>query len=192
MHATWMLALLLTGAGGGDKPAVSHPAHVRAAANATRVVDDAAAQSATIRELLERLAATDVIVYVELTGSPQVPTARTKLVAATPSARFLRVGINSATPPFELPALLGHELQHALEIAEHVEVRDDAGMRRLYAAIGREQGIDRFETDAAVRVERAVRFEVAGAGVAASCLPAPRRAAAAGRSAAAGEAAAAR
>jgi hypothetical protein len=158
MHAAWMIALLLTGEA-ADKPAVPPPARVRAADNARRVLADATAQSRTIRDLCDRLDASDVIVYVEMTGSPQVPIARTKLVTSTAAARFLRIAISNTTSPFDVAPLLAHELQHAVEIAEHEEVRDDAGLRRLYAAIGREAAADEFETDAARQVERTVRAE---------------------------------
>ena len=160
MHAAWMVLLLLSGSA-GNKPAIatSPPMRVRAVSAARHALDDARARSATVRELLARLSDTDVIVYVEMTASPQIPTARTKLVTATASARFLRIGINSATPPFDVPALLAHELQHALEIAERPDVRDDEGVRRLYARIGHQHGIDSYETDAAWQVERTVRKE---------------------------------
>jgi hypothetical protein len=159
MYATWILALLLTGAA-ADRPHLPPTPRVRAADNARRVLADAAAQSRTIRELCDRLDASDVIVYVEITGSPLVPTARTKLVTATPDARFLRIAINNNTAPFDVAPLLAHELQHAVEIAEHEDVRDDTGVRRLYAAIGHEAAADQFETDAARQTERAVRAEL--------------------------------
>jgi hypothetical protein len=159
MHAVWPIVLLLLPGLSGDRPAVTSMARVRAAASASRLLDEAAEQSETIRGLLARLAATDVIVYIEFTPSPQIPIARTKLVTATPAARFLRIGLSTSLRPFELVPLLGHELQHAVEIAEQRNVRDDEAVRRLYAKIGRSHGADSFETDAAGDVERQVRSE---------------------------------
>ena len=159
MHAAWILAVWAMAAG-GDKPAMPTPPRVRAAHGTERMLEDAAARSGTVRALLDRLAATDVIVYVEFTGTPDVPTARTTLVTTTPSARFLRIAINAAQPPGAWLPLLGHELQHALEIAEHTDVRDDSGVRRLYAAIGDQYGIDSYETQAAVQIERLVRGDL--------------------------------
>jgi len=160
MHAAWIMAVWLTGAALGDKPSIAVMPRVRAAHGVDRVLSETAARSAIVRDLIERLAATDVIVYVEITGSPDVQVARTTLVAATASGRFLRIGISGGVSRNDWPALLGHELQHVVEIAEHAEVRDDNAVRRLYAAIGREHGTDRFETDEAVRVERLVRNEL--------------------------------
>jgi|SRR4051794_34097496 len=160
MHAAWSIALWLLTWPSGDRPAVAPIARVRAAESAARLLDDAARRSPTIRELIGRLAGTDVIVYVELTPSPQIDTARTKLVTATASARFLRIGLSTSLSAFEMAPLLGHELQHALEIAEHADVRDDAAVRELYGRIGRGRGADRYETDAAGKVERIVRAEM--------------------------------
>jgi hypothetical protein len=124
-----------------------------------RLIDETAARSPIVRELIARLGCSDVIVYVELTASSQIPRARTTLVTASPAVRFLRIGISMSVPPNELPALLGHELQHAVEIAEREEVRDEAGVRRLYVEIGRQGSADSFETDAALDVEWQVRLE---------------------------------
>ena len=116
----------------------------------------------TVRDLLARLADTDVIVYVELTPSAQIPVARTKLVTAAAGARFLRIGINASVPFPEVAPLLAHELQHALEIAVDTGVVDEGGVRRLFTRIGRARGDDRFETAAAQQVESVVRREVRG------------------------------
>ena len=160
MHAVWpILVALLTGPS-GDRPAVSPVLRVRAAANARAFLADAAAKSPTVRDLIERLEATDVIVYVEVTGAPQIPLARTKLVTATAAARFLRIGLRSSLSPYEVLPLIAHELQHALEIAERPDVRDDNGVRRLFAAIGHRSGQDSFETDEARRIERKARNEI--------------------------------
>jgi hypothetical protein len=160
MHAFVSIGLLMLAAAGADKPSVAIPSHVRATQGAAKLLELAASRSPTVRELMARLALTDVIVYVEMTPAPQVPIARTKLVTATAAVRFLRIGVNTTVPLNDVPALIAHELQHAVEIAEQADVRDDGAVRRLYARIGRQHGVDSFETDAAVRVERRVRDEM--------------------------------
>ena len=161
MHVVWPIVLmLLTGPASGDRPAVAVMSRVRAAANARTLLADAAARSATVRELIGLLEATDVIVYVEVTPSPQIPLARTKLVTATAGARFLRIGLRGSVSPFDAPPLIAHELQHALEIAERPDVRDDAAVRELYRRIGHQHGMDMFETDAAGAIERRTRDEI--------------------------------
>jgi hypothetical protein len=138
------------------------PAHVRpVSASAVLLLTEAAAKSPTVNTLIERLAWSDTIVYVEIIGSPEISLARTKLVAASPAARFLRISINARVAAWDRVALLGHELQHALEIAGAADVRDDEGIRKLYARIGFKGGQDRFETAAARETEWRVRTELA-------------------------------
>src|SRR5262245_2029193 len=135
--------------------------HVRGAtAEMQTLIADTMQRSAIVRDLVARLACSDSIVYVEITASPEIPTARTKLVAASGATRFLRIGINARVSHADLPAYLAHELQHAVEIAEHEEVRDEPGVRRLYLEIGRSTGANSFETEAAKDVEIAVRREL--------------------------------
>jgi hypothetical protein len=134
---------------------------VRAMAPMVRgLIADTAARSGTVRELLARLECTDVIVYVEMTGSTEIPVARTKLVASAPGVRFLRIGINATLSFNDLAPTLAHELQHAVEIAEDPDVTDDEAVRRLYRRIGRARGFDRYETEAARDVEWIVRGEL--------------------------------
>ena len=162
MQTLWpiVLGLLLSGAPDPDPPGAS-TSRVRGVGSFVRsLIDETAARSATTRDLLTRLDCTDVIFYIEMTGSPEIPTARTKLVIAAPGVRFLRIGIRLGVPYNDLAPLLAHELQHALEIAEHGEVTDDDAVRRLYDRIGRPLGRDRFESDAALDVERSVRAEL--------------------------------
>jgi len=154
-----VIGLLLAPSGPpGEKAAAA--SHVRTeSAQLRRLIDDTAAQSVIVRELIARLGCSDVIVYVELTASPQIPRARTKLVTALPGVRFLRIGINTGMSGSDFAPLLGHELQHAVEIAERDEVRDEDAVRRLYREIGRAGPRDSFETDAALDVEWQVRLE---------------------------------
>jgi len=172
MHAVWPIVVALLTGPSGDRPAVSPASHVRAADNARALLGDAAARSATVRELIERLEASDVIVYVEITASPHIPLARTKLVVATAGARFLRIGLRSTLSPFDVLPLIAHELQHAVEIADRPDVRDDNAMRRLFTAIGHRSGHDGFETDEARRIELQARKEL-GSGIRGSRIPHP-------------------
>src|SRR4051812_700920 len=153
-----LLALLLAVA---DPPDAVAQAHVRAAVPEVRaLISETMRQSPIVRELVARLSCSDVIVYVEMTPSPLVPTARTKFVTAAGSARFLRIGLNAGLSVANLGPMLAHELQHAVEIADHEEVRDEPAVRRLYLRIGRTRGDDAFETDAARAGEAAARHEL--------------------------------
>jgi hypothetical protein len=55
-------------------------------AQVRRLIDETAAQSVIVRELIARLGCSDVIVYVEMTASPQIP-ARAHQARDRPSRR---------------------------------------------------------------------------------------------------------
>ena len=134
--------------------------HLRAASPVIRaLIDDATVRSAIVNQLIAQLQNSDTIVYVELTGSPEIRRARTKLVTTSGDTRFLRISINVLVPPMDRLPLLAHELQHATEIAAAIDARDDDGVRRLYQRIGTAGVMDRYETTAASEVERRVRAE---------------------------------
>ncbi|HWK08457.1 MAG TPA: hypothetical protein VNR64_00300 [Vicinamibacterales bacterium] len=137
--------------------------HVRTPSGVLRSLLDEAGTLPTTARLLQRLELSDEVVYVVFTVSPEIPTARTKLVTATSAARFLRIDINARIPPGDRLPLLAHELQHAVELADASDVRDDEGVRRLYARIGTTRDRDHFETPSAHTVERMARREMASA-----------------------------
>jgi hypothetical protein len=143
-----------------SEPAADPTSHLRATSPFVRsLIDEATVSSAIVNRLITQLQQSDTIVYVELTGSPEVPRARTMLAAASGDVRFLRISMNVLVPPMDRVALLAHELQHATEIADAIEVRDEAGLRQLYDRIGFGGTTDRYETVAAGEVERRVRAE---------------------------------
>jgi hypothetical protein len=135
--------------------------HVRPATPAARtLIDDAARHSPTVRDLIEQVDRSDVIVYVQLTGSSQVASAATTFVTTTQGRRYLRVLIHAGVPAWNRAQLLAHELHHVLEIAAEPGVTSNDGIRSLYDRIGHSSGKDRFETEAARRIEDKVRSEI--------------------------------
>jgi hypothetical protein len=121
-------------------------------------------RSPTLRDLVAELEASDVIVHVETrTTLPLHAAGTTRLAAVTDSVRYVRIVLLRDPLPVSRVAVLGHELQHAVEIARSA-VRTDAGMRQLFTTIGRPSPGERtaFETEAAIHVTRAVWFEVQG------------------------------
>ena len=165
-HWILPLALLLamaSSAGADDVVATATARHIRPVSReARRLIDVSISRSPTVVQLIERLRMTDVIVYVQLTITPHVDTARTALATATPRGRFLRIIINARTAPWDQVQMLGHELQHALEIASAPEVVDENGMRKLYARIGLPgRKPNQFETLEAQRIQALVRRDYA-------------------------------
>jgi hypothetical protein len=142
------------------EPTFDQTSHLRATSPVVRsLIDEATVSSSIVNRLISQLQHSDTIVYVELTGSPDIPRARTILAAASGDVRFLRISINVLILPMDRVPLLAHELQHATEIAGAIEARDETGLRQLYDRIGLTGGRDRYETTAAAEIERRVRAE---------------------------------
>ena len=159
-----VLVVVAALAGSSPDPTPDRVSAVRPASARARVLlEKTLLDSPTVRALSADLAATDVIVYVELTSSPRIERAATMFVVGTRERRFLRISINASLSPWDLGPLLAHELCHALEIARAPEVRDRFGLRALYQRIGRvEADSTRFESAAALDTERLVRAELYG------------------------------
>ena len=96
------------------------------------------ARSATLRDIVNRLEAGNVIVYVSLS-----PTLRSgiagKLTWMTGAGafRYVKATINSDQRADQMIATLAHELQHALEVSADTTVVDQRSLLGLYKRIGR-------------------------------------------------------
>lgn len=121
------------------------------------------ARSRTFTALVHALDQTDVIVYVEMNrGLPATVAGRLLFATvARDGTRYLRVQIsNGGTPNMQIAAI-AHELQHALEVANAPEVRDEAGMERFYVKIGRRGAVERsYDTLDAQRAGQRVFLEI--------------------------------
>ena len=85
------------------------------------------------------------------------------LLNADHGRRSVRVDIRQSLTPREMLAIIGHELRHALEIADAREVRDDQSMIELYRRIGVSRDArSHFETIAARAAGSQVRAELGG------------------------------
>ncbi len=76
--------------------------------------------------------------------------------------RYVRIQITLRGSPDDAVAVLGHELQHALEVAQEDWVYDQASMEALYQRIGTGSrgGNHVYDTLAAQEVGRIVRREL--------------------------------
>src|SRR5262245_20981874 len=143
-----------------DPNTVSTPTHTRPLTRiAQDVVDEAVRSSPTVDAMIAAIEETDLIVYVDVKPSPHSWRGGTQFIGSSLSTRFVQVTINFALSPNDRTEILGHELQHVLEIARAPDVRDAAGMKRLFAAIGWGHD-DEFETAAAQDVEAVVHREI--------------------------------
>ena len=159
-----VLALLLStsvpvsSAPGLPDDGVARLDHVRSTESwVLALLDQGAAESPTLERLLAQLQQTDTIVYVQpgICAFGHFRACLPNFVARSGSVRYLRIVFDphQARGP-QLIALIGHELQHAVEIARAPAVHDADGMGRLFRKIGISPACpkalpDCFETDAA-------------------------------------------
>lgn len=131
--------------------------------DALSTLERGARRSYTFARLLDTLERSDVIVYVEtLATMPNSLAGRMLFAGSAHGQRYVRIQIAPA-PDDDMAAVLGHELQHAIEIAEAPEVHDDTAMAALYKRIGQSSGDAwHFDTIAARETGRTVKGELAG------------------------------
>jgi hypothetical protein len=118
------------------------------------------AESMTFRRLVERINQTDGIVYV---GGGECGDAVRACLLLTMTLmgphRVLWVRIDPLQMDRELIASIGHELQHALEVLSHRNIRSSSTLTLFYKRQGYRVG-QRVETDSAVKAGNAVRGEL--------------------------------
>ena len=120
-------------------------------------------QSRTFADLVRRLQRSNVIVYIE--DVPRLPASLDGRMMVLPGAhghRYVRIQIAPRGSPEDSIALLGHELQHAVEVADAADVNDGATLAKLYQRIGISSGRHLYDTFAAQDTGRMVRRELAG------------------------------
>jgi hypothetical protein len=120
-------------------------------------------RSRTFASLVTALNRSDVIVYIEsVMVLPKGTMGRLAMMPPAGGFRYLRVQIRAELSRREAIALIGHELQHAMEIAVATDVRDASSMIRLYERIGHASAEHAYDTEAAQDTGRIVRRELAG------------------------------
>jgi hypothetical protein len=119
-------------------------------------------RSPSLAGLLLAINRTNVIVYIErVMAMPKETLGRLTMVPIPAATRYLRIQVRSDLTRYETIALIGHELQHALEVAADATVRDTNGMIALYERIGHSSGGEHvYDTTAAQEMGRQVRREL--------------------------------
>ena len=119
-------------------------------------------RSPTFRRLLARLGDSNLIVHVWRNQRPHPDAAFTQFIVESGGYRFVRITINVAGVSDGAVALLGHELQHAVEIADDPAVRDEASYTGLYRTIGYPSCMRKrcYDTENAVDAGRRVLREM--------------------------------
>jgi hypothetical protein len=119
-------------------------------------------RSALVRAMVSELDEANVIVHIE--SSRLLPFGIggvTRFVTSQGGYRYIRITLSVWLTPSDRVAILGHELQHAIELA-HADATDTAALRRLFTSEGAYavRTDDYFETREAVRVEKRIRREL--------------------------------
>jgi hypothetical protein len=131
------LALQTPGIAEAQERALNFP-HLRSLDPRTRAaIDEGIRRSALFGELVAEIENSDLIVYVEPDCTMR-DTVQGKLifVTAAPPVRYLRVRIACHLTRIEQIAILGHELQHAVEVANAPWVVDEGSLASEYRRIG--------------------------------------------------------
>lgn len=129
---------------------------------AAETFEQAMAGSPLVRDLVRQLETSNLVIHVESSRSlPFGVLGTMRFVTSRGGYRYVRIQLAAGIRPEARAAILGHELQHACELAAS-DADDVEGVRRLYEAAGHHPGRspDVFETRAALAVERQVRTEL--------------------------------
>ena len=104
-------------------------------------------RSASFQALVSRLQHSDLIVYIRTTHMlPSGIDGRLQFAAAQSGVRYVHVTVRTGVAGHHAVGILGHELMHAVEVANDASVRDMWGFRNLYARIGHSSDGVAFDT----------------------------------------------
>jgi hypothetical protein len=173
-----MVAVLALGVSADARGPQGADPHLRpASASSQAIVASSLERSLIVSSLAEQLKATDVVAYV--VAAPQSVAGRDsgiQFLGRSKAQRFMVITINSALPEDRQIALVGHELQHAVDMSRSKWVTDQERMGQYFTRLGWRIGdAPGFETLAAMRTERKVEKELNAVGQGAgSTKPRPR------------------
>jgi hypothetical protein len=130
------------------------------------LLEEGIKRSQTFKGLVDRLAKSDVILYVrpDVTAKANAPTKLTFL-AAKGGFRYLVIRVGAGQSKDKQLATLGHEMQHAVTIADAASVVDSASLKREFERVGKltqpSVGDDFFfESPVAEDVKRRILSEI--------------------------------
>jgi hypothetical protein len=168
-HALILLLLMVPNAFAMITPADGARYHIRTTdPTLTALVQDGVRTSPTFRALVERLIASDVVVYLRCDQQmPAHADGRLTFAANAGGLRYVIVRLRRTPSRTRLLALIGHELRHAVEIADTPSIVDGPSLAREYermgyiSKLGPTTGIA-FDTAAAVHAGEKVLRELIG------------------------------
>jgi hypothetical protein len=131
-----------------------------------RLLRDGARSSDTFRRLVDRLRQSDVVVYLECGLGDRSATGRLTFISAVGGYRYVHVRVARLASADVQIALIGHELRHAVEIADAPGVVDASSLALEYERIGYlsprlTPGVS-FDSDAAVEAGYQILRDLSG------------------------------
>ena len=118
-------------------------------------------RSALVRALVTEIESSNVVVHIQFSWElPAGIGGTTRFVTSRGGYRYVRVVLSNRLRGNDRVAILGHELEHAAEIARS-DANDRDGIRRLWKATGYQVADLFFETRSARQAERTIRQELA-------------------------------
>jgi hypothetical protein len=131
-----------------------------------RLLRDGVRSSDTFRQLVDRLRRSDVVVYLDCGGGDPSAAGRLTFISAVGGYRYVHVRVARLASAAVQIALIGHELRHAVEIADAPGVVDASSLVREYEKIGylspRVTPGMSFDSDAAVEAGYQVLRDLSG------------------------------
>jgi hypothetical protein len=132
------------------------------------LLNDAARSSTTVRALIDRITASDLVVLIQCERDPAIRAGgRLNFITASGGVRYVLIRLKRNLPRPAAIALLAHELQHAAEIADLPAIVDEQSLAREYARIGgrakHNGSAITFDTRSAVDIGERVFDEVSAA-----------------------------
>jgi hypothetical protein len=94
-------------------------------------------RSPTFKGLVDRLAKSDVILYVRPDVTAKTSSMRLTFLAAKGGYRYLVIRVGAGRTKDQQLATLGHEMQHAVIVADAASVVDSASLRREFERVGK-------------------------------------------------------
>jgi hypothetical protein len=138
--------------------------HVRGATPKIKtLIDEGIRRSPTFRNLVDRINRSDVVVYISVSRDlPVGLEGRLSFMTFAGSVRYLHAQVLDGLGVDGMIAIAAHELQHAVEVAEHPSVKNSDALATLYQRIGERSSVahNRYDTAAARSTGRRVRQEL--------------------------------
>lgn len=140
-----------------------------------RLLDEGARGSQTFRRLVDRLRRSDVIVYLESGQATRAADGRLRFLSAAGGLRYVHISVARLASADAQIALIGHELRHAVEIADAPSIVDAESLAREYQRIGflnaRQLEHTSYDSDAAVAAGYQVLRDLTGRAGSVSSMP---------------------